>query len=168
MKLIALVILILVTTACLNNDQKQVHGIEGAWEFCYVQQEDNHSQKHMLIFKDGIMKHVQKNYFNTECNQKDIRSTRTMGYSYTLKGNEAHITLQNQLFTIHELDAIEPTNDDKYCGYSDWQKDVEKDITKDTCEDQKTNVGEKDIVKFKLDKNSNKMTVGTKIYTRVE
>ena len=56
----------------------------------------------------------------------------------------------------------------RLCGYSDWQKDVEKDITKDTCEDQKTNVGEKDIVKFKLDKNSNKMTVGTKIYTRVE
>lgn len=173
-KMIPLMILFLLAS-CLNEEAKNKtektmtkvkSPIDGKWTLC-VPQEDDHSRRHTLFFDNGIMSHQQENFFNTDCNKESLRSTRITEYSFKIDKDKINLNLLAEKLMINEKEAVEPANDESYCGKNDWKQNQIVDITTLQCDGNTIEVGKSDVAPFSLSKDGKSLVVGSKTYKKL-
>jgi len=168
LKYFFLILVVVICSSCAekeeSDDAEPTTFLEGTWKKACSQSGSNSYSEYIMVYKNTSYTLYSNVYSDSACST----ASRTIRYTYTLAvGSDATMadgsttatkvtqTTVGVYETVKTDALVSELNSNSYCSATDWEKDVEKDITskstEDTCLDLDDAIGTvyKDVIKIK-------------------
>ena len=162
-----LILVVVIFSSCAEkeeSDDADTTFLEGTWKKACEKSSDNTYSEYIMVYKNTSYTFYSNVYSDSACSTGSM----TLRYTYTLAvGSDATMadgsttatkvtqTTVGVYETVKTDTLVSELNSNSYCSATDWEKDVEKDITskstEDTCLDLDDAIGTvyKDVIKIK-------------------
>ena len=168
LKYFFLILIVVICSSCAekeeSDDAEPTTFLEGTWKKACSQSGSNSYSEYIMVYKNTSYTFYSNVYSDSACSTGSM----TFRYTYTLAvgsdvtmadGSTTATKVTQTTVGVHETvktDAlVSELKSNSYCSATDWEKDVEKDITskstEDTCLDLDDAIGTvyKDVIKIK-------------------
>ena len=168
LKYFFLILVVVICSSCAekeeSDDAEPTTFLEGTWKKACSQSGSNSYSEYIMVYKNTSYTFYSNVYSDSACST----ASRTVRYTYTLAvGSDATMadgsttatkvtqTTVGVYETVKTDALVSELKSNSYCSATDWEKDVEKDITskstEDTCLDLDDAIGTvyKDVIKIK-------------------
>ena len=168
LKYFFLILVVVICSSCAekeeSDDAEPTTFLEGTWKKACAQSGSVQYSEYIMVYKNTSYTYYSNVYSDSACSTGSM----TFRYTYTLAvGSDATMadgsttatkvteTTVGVYETVKTDALVSELNSNSYCSATDWEKDVEKDITskstEDTCLDLDDAIGTvyKDVIKIK-------------------
>jgi hypothetical protein len=142
----------------------------GTWSSC---ENDNTepvtSYKSILTFNNSVAEYWYIYYLGPDCLEEDKELTEFAIYNFSLNSSLLTMVVQSFSTTFHKETSVvhidlEYANETSFCGISDWEINIAKDITNLDCEGYIVSNGDSDSSSISI--SGNKLVLGSATYYR--